>query len=180
MIISRQEAYELVKRHLASERIIYHVLSVEAVMRALAEKLGEDVDLWGVTGLIHDLDLDITADNIEKHAYVTVDMLKDKLPEDAKHAIIVHALHVPPKSRFDWGLYCADPVTGLITAGVMTHPSKDIHQFSLESLKKRFKDRRFAAGANREQINSCVQLGLDLDEFLSLSLTAMQNLENVS
>ena len=108
-----------------------------------------------------------------RHAYLTCDELKDKLPPEALHAILAHPGHVPAESRFDWALYCADPVTGLITAAVLMHPSRQLVGYQVKSLKKRFKDKRFAAGADRDQIMTCTRLGLELDEFLALSLDAM-------
>jgi len=156
--------------------MIRHSLSVEAVMRGLAERFGEDVELWGVTGLLHDLDTDQTINDYPRHGYLTCEILEGQLPEDALHAIRVHPGHIPAESRFDWSLYCADPVTGLITAAVLVHPSHSLAEIKVSSLRKKFKDKSFAAGANRNAIISCEQIGLELEPFLELSLTAMQGI----
>lgn len=178
-MISRERAEELVQTHLTQEYLVKHVLAVEAVMRQLAVRLGADEELWGITGLLHDLDLGQTAETPERHGYVAAEMLKNDLPPEALEAIIIHAHHKAPVTVFDKALYCADPITGLITAGVLTHPSKDIQEFGLSSLKKRFKDKRFAAGAGRDQIRVCEEIGIPLDEFLELSLEAMRRVEGL-
>ncbi len=149
------------------------MLAVEAVMIKLAQRFGEDEQLWGLTGLLHDLDYADTVDDFARHGYITCELLKDELPPEALHAILAHPAHVPAETKMDWSLYCSDPVTGLITAAVLMHPSRKLAGYKAKSLKKRFKDKRFAAGANREQIMTCSELGLELDEFLTLSLEAM-------
>ncbi|MFH0765817.1 MAG: HD domain-containing protein [Calditrichota bacterium] len=172
-MINREEALTLVQERLTQDNLVKHVLAVEMVMRGLAKRMDEDEELWGLTGLLHDLDYMQTEATPERHGSLTVIDLKDKLPPEALQAILVHAGHQPAQTNFDWALYCADPVTGLITAGVLMHPSHSLKDYSVKSLKKRFKDKRFAAGANREQMESCVNLGLSLDEFLALALQAM-------
>lgn len=172
-MISRTAALELVQERVPNENLLKHMLAVEAVIRALAKRLGEDEELWGVTGLLHDLDYDKTFDNPDRHAYLTCDELKDDLPPEALHAILAHPGHVQAESKFDWALYCADPVTGLVIAAVLMHPARKLEVYKVKSLKKRFKDKRFAAGADRDQIRACEKLGLELDEFLSLALEAM-------
>ncbi|MDP8228226.1 MAG: HD domain-containing protein [Candidatus Electryoneaceae bacterium] len=175
-MIERSEALKLVEARVSNVNMVHHMLAVEAVMRSLARHLGEDEELWGVTGLLHDLDTPETVDDFPRHGYLTAEMLADKLPEKALHAIKVHPGHIPAETTFDWALYCADPVTGLITAATLVHPSRQLAQIKLKSLKKRFKDKRFAAGADREIIKTCDQIGLELSDFLALSLEAMQGI----
>ncbi len=175
-MIERAEAFELIKERVTNQNLIRHMLSVEAVMRSLACHLNEDEELWGVTGLIHDVDAQETLDDYPRHTYIAKEILGDRLSEESWHAIHAHPGHIIAETRFDWALYCADPVTGLITAATLTHPSKRLVELKLKSLKKRFKDKRFAAGANRDAIKSCIHIGLELDEFLSLSLEAMQGI----
>lgn len=158
--------------------LVRHVLSVEAVMKALARRLDEDEELWGLTGLLHDLDVDETVDDFPRHGYITGDLLKDELPPESLHAIVAHPGHEPAENRFDWALYCADPITGLITAAVLMHPSHKLSELKVKSVKKRFKDKRFAAGANREAIKCCEKIGIELEEFLELSLKAMRDISD--
>jgi len=173
-LIDRAEALELVRENVDNENLVKHMIAVEAVMRALANKFGEDEELWGVTGLLHDLDYSETVDNFSRHGHRTCEMLEGKLPDEALHAILAHPAHVKAESRFDWALYCCDPVTGLIVAAALMHPSRSLAGLPLKSVKKRFKDKHFAAGANREQMLTCSELGMERDEFLELSLKAMQ------
>jgi len=175
-MINRAEARALVETHVANRNLVKHMLAVEAVMRGLARRFGEDEELWGVTGLLHDLDYTVTVDNPARHAHVTCEMLAGKLPAEALHAILAHPEHVPPESRFDWALYCSDPVTGLVVAAALMHPTRKLASLDLDFLKRRFQEKRFAAGANREQIQQCRQVGLELDDFLQLALTAMQGI----
>lgn len=175
-MIERQEALEQVRHHIEKENLVKHVLAVEAVMFALARHLGEDENLWRLTGLLHDLDLAQTEETPERHGFVAAEMLEARLPPESLQAIRTHPGHFPPQSRLDWALFCADPVTGLIIAAALMHPSRSISELPLKSLKKRFKDKRFAAGANREAIQACEKLGMELTEFLDLSLTAMKGI----
>ncbi len=172
-MIDRASALELVRRRAPNENLFKHMLAVEAVMRALARHFGEDEEVWGLTGLLHDLDYAQTVDDFARHGYVTCEELEGKLPPEALHAILAHPGHVPAESRLDWALYCSDPVTGLVVAAVLMHPSHRLSEYRLKSLKKRFKDKRFAAGADRDQISTCEKIGLQLDEFLALALEAM-------
>jgi predicted hydrolase (HD superfamily) len=148
--------------------------AVEAVMRALAGCLGAEADLWGVTGLLHDLDYAETAEDPQRHARLTCQMLAGRLPDEALHAILAHCGHVPAETPMDWALYCADPTTGLIVAAALMHPSKKLGGLDAQFLLRRFNEKRFAAGADREQIKRCGELGLELEDFLGLSLAAMQ------
>ena len=143
-------------------------------MGGLAEKLGEDLELWSRTGLLHDLDYAQTVDDPARHALLSVEMLKDDLPSEGLHAILAHCGHVPALSTIDKAIRCADLVTGLITAAALMHPSKKLAFLDGTFLLKRFKEKRFAAGANREQIAECEIIGISLEDFLGLSLTAMQ------
>jgi putative nucleotidyltransferase with HDIG domain len=173
-VLTRDEALELVQTHLTKKNLIKHVLAVEAIMRALAARLDEDADLWGLAGLLHDLDYEQTGDEPDRHGYVTCEILEgvDVSPE-IKHAVLAHAGHVERKSPMDKAIYCTDPVTGLIVASALMHPTKSLAGMDAAFVGKRFKEKRFAAGANREAISCCRELGLELHEFIELSLNAM-------
>ena len=143
--------------------------AVEVGMRRLAEHLGEDVDYWGLTGLVHDLDYNATKDDHARHTYVTAEMLAEyELPEEMLYAIHAHPGHVPCESRFDWALYAVDPTTGFLVACALMHPSKKLSAVDGSFMLRRFAEKRFAAGATRENMAACSNLGLGLEEFLLL------------
>jgi len=146
-------------------------------MKALASRFGEDEDIWGLAGLLHDLDYDETAKDMARHGYRTVEMLQDTdLPQEVLHAILAHPGHVERESLMDKALYCADPVTGLIVAAALIHPAKKLEPLDVKFLMNRFKEKHFARGANREQIQACQELDLSLEEFLGLALEAMKGI----
>jgi len=176
-LISRDEAMSLVESHMKKRNLIKHVLAVEAIMRAMAREFDEDEETWGVAGLLHDLDYESTEDKPEKHAYLTVDLLEgEDVSEEVKHAILAHAGHVERESKMDKAIYCADPVTGLIVASALMHPTKSLAGMDVSFVGRRFKEKRFAAGADRDAISSCTELGMELHDFLELSLNAMRDI----
>ena len=173
--MTREQAFEVVKSKVKNDRLLKHMLATEAVMRAVAARLGENEDAWALAGLVHDVDYDETADAPERHGVIGAAYLRELgVAEDVLQAVESHAGHRNLESRMDKALYAADPLTGLIVASALMHPSKKIGAINAEFVLKRFKEKRFAAGANREQIKSCETLGLTLEEFIGLSLAAMQ------
>ncbi len=176
--MERADAFQLVQEKVGQENLVKHILSVEAVMRHLAGHFGEDVERWGMVGLLHDLDYVETIDAPDRHTFVTRDWLTayPEIDEQMLYAIHCHADHKPCQSRMDWALYATDPTTGLITAAVMMHPSRKLAELQVSSLLKRFKDKRFAAGARREGIARCSELGLTLEQFLGLALDGMRTI----
>jgi putative nucleotidyltransferase with HDIG domain len=175
--MDRQTALENVKSSIKNQNLIKHMIATEAIMRALAKRFGEDEEEWGIAGLLHDIDLDIIGGDMTVHGRVSADMAKKSgASEVMAHAIICHneMLGVKRESNFDKALYCADPLTGLITAAALVRPDKKLSGVEAKSVAKRFKEKSFAAGANREQIASCSELGLELNEFIELGLKAMQ------
>lgn len=175
--MDREKALELVKKHLEKDNLVKHCLAVEACMREFAEKFGEDVEKWGLTGLLHDLDYQYTVDDPDNHALKTVTMLAEyNLDEDILHAIKAHTFKAPLDSKMDIALYTADPTSGFITACALMHPSKKLENVNLKRMKKRFKEKSFAKGANRDQMQECVKMGVDLEDFLVTCLTAMQKI----
>lgn len=175
--MDREQALTLLKQHLTNDNLFKHSLAVEAIMRGLAAKLGEDVGKYGLAGLLHDIDYDVTGDDWEQHSLLGAEILKENgLPEDIVYAVKVHnSLHGLERiSLLDKALYAADPTSGFITAAALVRPDKKLAEVQLKSLKKRFKESAFAKGANREQMALCSELGLELDEFLSICLASMQ------
>ena len=174
-MLGRDEALELVRGRIANPNLVKHMLAAEAVMDALAGRLGEDRDLWSRTGLLHDLDLDVTEGDAERHGRVAYEVLgAADVPEELRQAVLAHVGHVPARTRLEQAIVAADPVTGLITAAALVAPSRKLADVRVDSLRKRMKEKRFAANVNREQIGRCADLGLTVEEFLALSLEAMQ------
>lgn len=177
--MNRQEALQLLKEYLKTKNLVKHCLAVEVVMRRLARHLGEDEELWGLAGLLHDIDYDMTKDNPEQHSIKGAEILAERgLPDELVYAVKVHnEMHgLPRKSRLDKALYATDPLTGLIVAAALIRPEKKLAAVDVPFLQKKFGEKAFARGANREQIQSCSELGLTLEEFLGLGLEAMQEI----
>jgi len=176
--MERQEAWELVKHHVANKNLRKHMLAVEAVMRHLADHFKEDKASWGLAGLLHDLDYVETEKNFARHGYKTAEILAPlDVSREVIEAIIRHPGHEKRQTKMDMALYAADPLTGLIVAATLMHPSRKLKQLDLRFLQRRFAEKRFAAGADREQIKSCDELAMSVEEFMSLSLTAMQSID---
>lgn len=175
--MDREQAFNLLKENLTNDNLIKHSLAVEAIMRGLAERLGEDVEKFGLAGLLHDIDYDVTFEDPNRHSLLGAEILeKHGLPEDIIYAVKVHnEIHGLDRiSLLDKALYAADPTSGFITAAALVRPDKKLEGVQLKSLKKRFKEKAFAKGANREQMVTCSELGLELDEFLTICLESMK------
>jgi len=175
--MQREEALALVRERIPNENLVNHCVAVEAIMEALAKRLGlpeEDVTRWGLAGLLHDLDYSETVDDPESHGRKSAQELSGVVDDEIVHAILAHARHVPVETRMDKALYAADPTTGFIVAAALVRPDKSIASVEVRSLKKRWKEKAFARGANREQMDACGELGLSREEFLGIALEAMQ------
>jgi putative nucleotidyltransferase with HDIG domain len=167
--LSREQAYELVLDKIGRNNLLKHILAVEAGLRRLAGHLGEDVEYWGLTGLLHDLDYNETKEDEPRHTYITRDWLAEyNLPEEMLYAIHAHPGHVPCKSRLDYALFAVDPATGFIVACALMHPDRKLAAVDEAFMLRRFKEKRFAAGASRENIAACSHLDLELGTFLVL------------
>ncbi len=173
--MNREEGWKLVHDRLGDSATTAHCLACEACMRALARRLGQDEELWGLTGLVHDLDLDECANDIDRHALVAAEVLKDNgAPDDLIQAVLGHNNKAPRETLMAKALWVVDPTTGLITAAALIRPSRSTSDLKIKSIKKRMKDKRFAAAVNRDQIRACTdQLDLELDDFLTICLEAM-------
>lgn len=175
-MMDRDQACELLKKHNSEPNLINHALESEAVMRGLARQLGRDEELWGVTGLLHDLDYTATKENHARHGLDTVELLDNALPEDALAAIRRHAYEMngadAPSTEFDFALRCGETVTGLIHAAALVRPTR-IEGMKPKSLKKKMKDKAFAASVNRDCIRECDRIGLELAPFLQIAIDAI-------
>lgn len=175
--MDREKALILVKEHLKKDNLVKHCLAVEACMREFAEKFGEDVEKWGLTGLLHDLDYQYTVDDPDNHTLKTAAMLAEyNLDEDIPHAIKAHNAKASLDSKMDIALYTVDPTSGFVIACALMHPSKKLENVNLKRMKKRFKEKSFAKGANRDQMRECVKMEVELEDFLVTCLTAMQKI----
>jgi putative nucleotidyltransferase with HDIG domain len=176
--MKREEALDLLKKHLQNKNLVKHCLSVEACMKAVAERLGQDPEPWGLAGILHDLDYELTEKSPELHTTETVKMLEALgISPQVIHAVKAHAAKVPCEIAMDWAIYSIDPLTGLIIAATLMHPTKKIKAIDLDFVKRRYKEKSFARGARREEIEECRNLGLDLDEFVSICIAAMQGID---
>ncbi|MBN1480395.1 HDIG domain-containing protein [candidate division KSB1 bacterium] len=175
--MTREQAYNLVRPRFSNKNLFKHVLAVEAVMRELALFLKEDVEKWGLVGLLHDLDYEETMNTPERHTLVTAEILRDfDLSDEIIHAIKAHNNLAPLDSLLDQAFYAADPVTGLIVAATLMHPDKKLASVDAEFVLRRFKEKSFARGANREQIKSCENFGLSLEVFTTIAITGMRKI----
>jgi hypothetical protein len=179
--MNREQAIKLVKEKIKNENLIKHCLAVEACMRVLAEKFGEDSEKWGLAGLLHDIDYEETKNDPDKHSLVGAEMLeKLGLDKEICEAVKTHnEKHgIVPESKMAKALFSVDPLTGLIVAATLVLPNKKISELTVENILNRFKEKSFARGANREIISKCSEIGLSLEEFIKIGLEAMQKINN--
>lgn len=174
-MMTRDEALAMLGAHGFTDSLLKHSLASEAVLEALAVRLGADPALWGLTGLLHDLDYPETEANPARHGLNSAQELADALPEEALQAIRSHngeCNGCQPSSQFDYALRCGETVTGLISAAALMRPT-GYEGMSVKSIKKKMKDKAFAASVNRENIKECAKAGIELDDFLLLAISAM-------
>ncbi len=178
--MDRDKLFEKLNERVKDRHLIKHMLATEAVMRAMARRLGQDEEKWGITGLLHDIDYELTKTDPEKHSLIGAQWLEEMgLPDDIVYAVKVHNERhgLPRNSLLDKALFAVDPLTGFITAVALVMPDKKIATVKVKSLKKKFKDKGFAAGASRDQIKTCEsELEIPLNEFFEISLKAMQSI----
>ena len=175
--MNRDDALGEIRKNVTNENLVRHMIATEAIMRELARKMGEDEEKWGLAGLLHDIDVEVTEGDMNSHGVVGSDMIRElDFDEDIARAVLAHneTLGVPRESNLDKALFCADPLTGLITAAALVRPEKKLEFVQAKSVRKRFKEKSFAAGASREGIAACSEISLELDEFIELGLKAMQ------
>jgi len=178
--LTREEALDLLQEHLDNQNMIKHCLASEAVMRALAEKLGEDKDKWGLAGLLHDIDTELVHGDLSRHTLEAEKILRLKgLDEEIIRAIKLHNEKAHGEKRTEklhFALAAGETITGLIIATTLVYLDKKIKSVKPKSIKKRMKEKAFAASVNRATIMECEKLGMDIDEFAGICLTAMQEI----
>jgi putative nucleotidyltransferase with HDIG domain len=177
--MERSEAINLVREFIQNENLVRHMLAVEAAMRYYAEMFGEDVETWGQAGLLHDFDWEIHP-TLDQHPQDGAPILRQRgVPEEIVLAVLSHADHtgMPRQSRMEKCLYACDEITGLITAVAYVRPSRSLYDMEASSVKKKWKDRSFAAGANREEIAKATEeFGMDLWTHVGNVILAMRRI----
>lgn len=175
--LSREDAWKLLTEYTKSPSLLTHALTVEAVMRRFARQNGEDEDVWGVTGLLHDLDYEQFP---EEHCHKAAEIMKERgIDEVYIRGMMCHGYGLctdtEPKSSMEKALYTIDELTGLIHAVCLMRPSKSVLDLEVKSVKKKFKDKSFAAGVNRDVVkNGCNMLGMELDEVIKETIEGMK------
>lgn len=180
--MEREDAWQLVNEFTENQNLVRHMLAVEAAMRAYARRYGEDEELWGIVGLIHDFDYEQNPDlTVEGHPVTGAKILRERgWPEEIVKAVLSHASEYTGVSRetlMEKALYAVDDLTGLIVAVALVRPSKSILDVKVKSVRKKWRDKSFAAAVDRQQIEqAAVELGVDLDEHLKTVLDAMKEI----
>ncbi|MDA1329719.1 MAG: HDIG domain-containing protein [Chloroflexi bacterium] len=176
---SREEALAIVREHVKNESLVRHMLAVESAMRSYAAHLKGDEELWGLAGLLHDFDWEIHP-SLEQHPQDGAPILSARgVPEEIVRAILSHANHtgVPRETSMQKALYACDEITGLITAVALVRPSKSIHDVKVKSIKKKWKDKSFAAGTRRDEMEEAAsEFGVELWKHAENVLVAMQSI----
>ncbi|MDP2930211.1 MAG: HDIG domain-containing protein [bacterium] len=181
--MNREEALSLVKQHVKNENSIKHMLATEAIMRALARHFNEDENVWGLAGLLHDIDMEIVdyRANPEKQGAVAAEML-EKMGVDTviTNAIRAHndATGKKAETLIEKAIFATDPLTGLIVASTLVLPGKKLADLTPENILNRFKEKSFAKGARREAIATCSEISLTLEEFAKIGLEAMKSISD--
>ncbi|PLW99102.1 MAG: hydrolase [Marinilabiliales bacterium] len=175
--ISRTDALHLLKEYVKNDKMIAHSLASEVVMKAVAGKLNEDLELWGIAGLLHDLDVEITEADPKTHGLKSVEILQEKgVHPEIVDAIKMHneeATGMDRNTKFQHALACSETITGLVFATALVYPDKKLKSVKPKSIVKRMKEKKFAASVKRENILECEKIGIPMNEFAALSLSAM-------
>ncbi|MHC9541168.1 MAG: HDIG domain-containing metalloprotein [Vulcanimicrobiota bacterium] len=176
--MNRDDAWDLLNRYLKKDAMLKHSLASEAIMRGVAQKLGYDEELWGITGLLHDIDFEMTEQTPEKHAIAAMDLLPPDLPEEMRQAICRHneANGSVRETPLDFALSASESLTGLIIATALVYPDKKISSVKVKSVTKRMKEKAFARNVSRECILECEKIGLSLDSFVETGIHSMEKI----
>jgi putative nucleotidyltransferase with HDIG domain len=178
--MTRDEAEELLKRYVKNERMLDHSYASEAVLRALARRLGRNEEKWGLAGLLHDIDIEVVGGDLNRHGLEAVRILMEAgIDPEIVDAVKMHNEAVCGAARsteFQHALAAGETITGLIVATAFVYPDRKIASVKVKSITKRMKERAFAASVNRDTIRECEKIGLPLDEFVGIALSAMQGI----
>ncbi|MDD2306298.1 MAG: HDIG domain-containing protein [Prolixibacteraceae bacterium] len=180
-MISRENAYKLLNQHIQNANMIKHSVASEAVMRAIARKLDTDQEEWGIAGLLHDIDVEVTHADPYQHGPHATLMLDGLLSPEAIDAIVMHNEMATGKERatvFQHALAAGETITGLIMATAMVYPDRKLASVKTKSITKRMKEKAFAASVKRENILECELIGIPINDFAELALVAMQEISD--
>ncbi|MEM3699643.1 MAG: HDIG domain-containing protein [Candidatus Bathyarchaeia archaeon] len=180
-MLTREEALNLVKKNVSKRNIVYHMLAVEAIMRNLAKHFGENEEIWGLIGLLHDIDYEKTEATPEKHSLLAEEILKGILPDEMIKSIKTHNFKytgIMPENRMEKALIASDAISGLLVACALVMPSKKLADVKVETVAKKFKDKDFARGAERERILICEEIGISREAFFEIALTGLKSIAN--
>lgn len=181
-MISRDHAVQLLKEHVKADNMLKHSFASEAVLRAVARHLGENEDEWGIAGLLHDIDVEITNADPYLHGPYAEKILLGKITDEMIDAIVMHNEVATGKERtlkFQHALAAGETITGLITATTLVYPDKKIEAVKPSSVTKRMKQKAFAASVKRENIMECEKINIPLNDFAALSVNAMKEISEV-
>ena len=181
--MNREQAIDLLHSKMQNQNLRRHCYAVGGVMKALAKHFHDDEEEWEIAGLLHDMDYEITKDDATQHTKLAVEWLnKTDASEEIKNAILAHGWgyvegNPEPTNNIEWSIYCCDELTGLIVACALVKPSKKLEDVTVDTVLSKWKQKSFAAGVDREQISMCEEkLGIPLDEFIGIALSAMQEM----
>lgn len=188
-MISREEAFKLVEKYVTTPWLKLHMRESEVIMRALAKKFDEDEEVWGISGLIHDLDYDYVGKDPKRHVVEFDKILEmeslvvgEDIPEEMYHAIKSHYEEHPDiqqkrESKLDYALSASETISGFLVACALVQPDKKISSVDVESVKKKFKKKDFAKAVRRELIYDIEKIGMLLDEFIEISLKSLREID---
>lgn len=176
--MNRKEVLKEIEKRVKERNLRKHMLATEACMRRLAGYFGKEEEEWALAGLSHDIDYDYTRNKFDRHGLESAKILREMgATDEIIDAVKAHAGKKQPASKMEWSLYAADPLTGLIVAAALMHPDKKLKSVDMNFLMNRFNEKRFAAGADRQQIKNCTNTGLDLECFISQCLQSMKAID---
>ena len=176
-MLTRDEALGLVKKNVSKRNVVYHMFAVEAIMRSVAQQLGEDAPVWGLVGLLHDVDYDKTEATPEKHSLLAEQILSGFVSDEIIRAIKSHNCEhtgVKPESKMEKALVACDAISGLLVACALVMPSKKLADVKVETVAKKFRDKDFARGADRQRMLGCEEIGLPRDKFFEIALNGLK------
>jgi putative nucleotidyltransferase with HDIG domain len=177
-MLTRDEALNLIRKNVTKRNVIYHMLAVEAIMRSVAKHFGEDENRWGLIGLLHDVDYEKTEATPEKHSILAEDILRGMVPDDYIKSIKTHNFRytgIKPENKIEKALIASDAISGLLVACALVMPSKKLADVKVETVAKKFRDKDFARGAERERILICEEIGISKEKFFEISLDGLKN-----
>jgi len=178
-MLTRERAINVIEKNVKKKNVIYHMFAVEAIMRSVAKHLGENEETWGLIGLLHDVDYEKTEATPEKHSLLAEEILKGLVSNDIIKSIKTHNFKytgVMPETLMEKALIASDAISGLLVACALVMPSKKLADVKVETVAKKFKDKDFARGAERERILVCEEIGIPKEKFFEIALNGLKEI----